>query len=79
MRSLAGIVSARLVSKGTFPLMGQIHPVNFKIISQSIQKLLSRNKIQNRCHVGHIEKAAMMIIEINLPHERSNTLLSISK
>jgi hypothetical protein len=47
--------------------MGIIHPVNFKVISQSIQKLLSRNNIQNGCHGGHIEKTAMMIFKINLP------------
>jgi hypothetical protein len=37
--------------------MGQILPVDFKEIGQSIQKLLSGNKIQDGCHGGHIGKS----------------------
>jgi hypothetical protein len=37
--------------------MGQIHPVDFKAIGQSIEKLLSGNEIRAGCHGGVIGKS----------------------
>jgi hypothetical protein len=58
---------------GTFPLMGPIHPVNFKPTGRGIQKLLSGNKIQDGCHGGHIEKAVMLVFQRNLSFDGPNT------
>jgi hypothetical protein len=53
--------------------MGQIHPVNFKAIHPSIQKLLDRNEIQDGCHGGHIENAAMLGFVENVALDGPNT------
>jgi hypothetical protein len=55
--------------------MSQIHTVVFKAIHPSIQKLLSRNEIQDGCCDGHIEKAATLIFKTNHPLDGQNTLL----
>jgi hypothetical protein len=43
--------------------MGQIHPINCKAIDQCIQKLLSRNEIQDGYQGGHIEKATKLVFK----------------
>jgi hypothetical protein len=60
-------------------LKGQIHPGNFKGIGEGIQKLLSRNEIQDGCHGGHIEKAAKLVLKNNPPLSRLNTLCHFQK
>jgi len=60
--------AAKLVFERNLPMIDQIHPVDFKAISQGVQKLLCRNKIQDGCYGGHIEKVASLVFEMGSIH-----------